>query len=292
MRVYASPLPNNSNMTEQDKVHENTTSNNAEEESFTENGQQRKPTAEEEKQKQAKVENDGWILAGTYLIGWLIILVVFKLAYNRYQRQKQVSKKKWYPTHPEKEAYEALITNGEENEEVLRKALLRRAMTDVKRVWELQEEKEALHKLTRSGAIPESMLNSYKDADHDMQLEIFDLQAEAETFKPGWSQTILKESAQLVQRERELHMLRQQIQLEAQARASDPNSSAQEKKMHKKELLKAQTMAEKMINKKYGITGSNSSMESVTDEKGVASGSNSGSPSENESLSSEEDGEK
>lgn len=253
-------------MTEEDKVHEGTTSGSTEG-----NHEQKKPTAEELKQKQAKVENDGWILAGTYLIGWLVILVIFKMAYNRYQRKKLVNKKKWFPEHPEKEAYEALITNGEENEEVLRKALLRRAMTDVKRVWELQEEKEALQKLTRSGAIPESMLNSYKDADHDMQLEIFDLQAEAETFKPGWSETILKESAQLVQRERELKMLHQQINHEVNARENDPTISSHDKKNLKKELLKAKAVAEKMINKKYG----------GGDEKGSASGSSSSLPSDN-----------
>ena len=155
-------------------------------------------------------------------------------------------------------------------------------MTDVKRVWELQEEKEALHKLTRSGAIPESMWNSYKDADHDMQLEIYDLQAEAETFKPGWSQSILKESAQLVQRERELQMLRKQINAEAQVRTADTKISSQEKKALQKELMKVQQLAEKKINKKYGITsGKSSSIETLSsDEKSVAT------------ESSEEGGEK
>lgn len=240
----------------QEHVDENT-SEAKEENGSTENSQARPPIDTQ------KIETEGWKLAGTYLIGWVIILVIFKLAYNRYQRQRQLSKKKWYPNHPEKEAYEELVAKGEENEEVLRKALLRRAMTDLKRVWELQEEKEALHKLTRSGAIPESMWNSYKDADHDMQLEIYDLQAEAETFKPGWSQTILKESSQLVQRERELQMLRRQINQEAAFRAANPNTTAQEKKSQQKELAKAQKVAEKMINKKYG----GSSVEDLSSEK-------------------------
>lgn len=265
-------------MTEE-QVH-NEAKNEPFEENFEETNSEQQ-TSEQKKINSEKVEADGWMLAGTYLIGWVIILVIFKLAYNRYQRKKEATKKKWYPEHPEKDAYEALITKGEENEEVLRKALLRRAMTDVKRVWELQEEKEALHKLTRSGAIPESMWNSYKDADHDMQLEIYDLQAEAETFKPGWSQSILKESAQLVQRERELQVLRDQINREALMRTADPTRSAQEKKAQKKELMKAQVLAEKMINKKYGITSS-SSVESLTDEKAVASGSNSGAESSEE----------
>lgn len=256
-------------MTEE-QVHNNEAKNEPFEAAEETNSEQK---SEQKKINSEKVEADSWMLAGTYLIGWLIFLVIFKLAYNRYQRKKLANKKKWYPEHPEKDAYEALITKGEENEEVLRKALLRRAMTDVRRVWELQEEKEALHKLTRSGAIPESMWNSYKDADHDMQLEIYDLQAEAETFKPGWSQLILKEAAQLVQRERELHVLREQINREAMIRAADPTRSAQEKKAQKKELMKAQSMAEKMINKKYGV--SSSSVESLTDEKAVASGSSS-----------------
>ena len=236
------------------------TNGNNEEGGFTENNSQTKQPIDTQ-----KIEFEGWKLAGTYLIGWVIILVIFKLTYNRYQRQKQFSKKKWYPIHPEKDAYEELIAKGEENEEDLRKALLRRAMTDLKRVWELQEEKEALHKLTRSGAIPESMWNSYKDADHDMQLEIYDLQAEAETFKSGWSQSILKEAAQLVQRERELQMLRQQINQESSIRAANPNISSQEKKAHQKDLLKAQKVAEKMINKKYGV--SSSSVDGLSDEK-------------------------
>lgn len=267
-------------MTEQGETNNNVNENNIKEEATNENTEQEQVKKETDFKK---IENDGWMLAGTYLIGWLVILIVLKLTYNHYQKKKQLNKKKWYPNHPEKEAYEELITKGEENEEVLRKALLRRAMTDIKRVWELQEEKEALHKLTRSGAIPESMWNSYKDADHDMQLEIYDLQAEAETFKPGWSQGILKEAAQLVQRERELQMLRQQINLEAQARASDPNSSSQEKKNHKKELLKAQQLAEKMINKKYGIA-SGPSVESLSaaDEKSVESSGSSESSEEGE----------
>lgn len=269
-------------MTEHEQQqYENTTENPSEnagateeQTESTENSQTRPPI------DTVKIETEGWKLAGTYLIGWVIILVIFKLAYNRYQRQKQLTKKKWYPTHPEKEAYEELIAKGEEDEEVLRKALLRRAMTDLKRVWELQEEKEALHKLTRSGAIPESMWNSYKDADHDMQLEIYDLQAEAETFKPGWSQSILKEAAQLVQRERELQMLRQQVKQEAAARSAAPNISAQEKKSLLKELNKAQAVAEKMINKKYGV--SSASIESLSDEKENASATSSKSESSEE----------
>lgn len=194
----------------------------------------------------------GWMLAGSYFIGWLVILVIFKLVYDRYRARSRAARKKWFPSHPEKEAYEALLNDDSATEEALRKALLRRAMSDIKRIWQLQEEKDSLYKLMRSGSVPESLWANYKDADQEMQLEIYDLQAEAETFKPGWSQGILKEAAQLVQKERELQALKQRIEQEERAAAADPGKSEKEKKAAMAKLAQVQKMATQMINKQYG----------------------------------------
>lgn len=225
----------------------------------------------------------GWWLAGSYFIGWLIILVIFKLVYNRYRQRSKSSRKKWFPSHPEKEAYEALLADDSVTEEALRKALLKRAMTDVKRVWQLQEEKDSLYKLMRAGSVPESLWANYKDADQDMQLEIYDLQAEAETFKPGWSQAILREAAQLVQRERELTALKARIEMEERATQADANKTAKEKAADREKLAKAHKVAMQMINKQYGGSGlfSPDADEKEVDQKEV-----------DESGSEEEGGEK
>jgi translocation protein SEC66 len=194
----------------------------------------------------------GWKLAGSYFIGWLVILVIFKVVYERYRARSRAARKKWFPSHPEKEAYESLLNDDSVTEEALRKALLRRAMSDIKRIWQLQEEKDSLFKLMRSGSVPESLWANYKDADQEMQLEIYDLQAEAETFKAGWSQGILKEAAQLVQKERELQALKQRIEQEERAAISDSSKSDKEKKAAKAKLAQVQKVATQMINKQYG----------------------------------------
>lgn len=140
----------------------------------------------------------------------------------------------WFGPHREREAYESLLMQVQDSqqqqhsspdgvdekspaanpvdlEESLRKLLLRRAMTDLKRAWQLQEEKDSVYKLMRSAAISESMWEEFKEAENALQLEIYDLQAEAETFKPGWGAEILKDAAALVKRERELQAMKEAL---------------------------------------------------------------------------------
>lgn len=249
----------------EEHVHE---SSNEQQQQQQQQGQQETNTGTSAKRQ----VTGGWMLAGSYFIGWLVILIIFKAVYDRYRARSRASRKKWFPSHPEKEAYEALLADDNATEEGLRKALLRRAMTDIKRIWQLQEEKDSLYKLMRAGSVPESLWANYKDADQEMQLEIYDLQAEAETFKPGWSQGILKEAAQLVQKERELQALKTRIEQEQRAAAADPTKNEKEKKAVKTKLEKVQKVAIQMINKQYG---------------GSQDGSVSGSGSETTSDSSE-----
>lgn len=137
--------------------------------------------------KPAKQPYGGFKLFGAYLISWLVILIVFKKLYDLYLSRKRYAFK-WFGGHPERDAYEEALGSTEENsegEEKLRKLLLRRAMTDVRRLLQISNEKESLYNLMRSGALAEDMWADFKDAENEMQLEVFDLQAEAETFKQG-----------------------------------------------------------------------------------------------------------
>lgn len=188
------------------------TSSNANDDTTNSSHQQEAPTESETARKAPKSIYGGWEITVSFFIAWAIILVVFKFIYDRYQKKARANKKRWFKTHPEKEAYEALLASKPDDEDGLRKALLRRAMTDVKRIVQMQEEKDSLFKLMRAGAVPETIWNDFKDSEQEMQLEMFDLQAEAETFKPGWGQAILTEAAQLVQRERELTMMKARME--------------------------------------------------------------------------------
>lgn len=58
----------------------------------------------------------------------------------------------------------------------------------------------------RSGAIEESVWQDFKAAENGMQREIYAVQAEAETFKPGWSEGILREAVELCRKEDALNL--------------------------------------------------------------------------------------
>jgi translocation protein SEC66 len=77
-------------------------------------------------------------------------------------------------------------------------------MTDVRRMMKLQEERDSVMSLSRSGALPEEMLVDFKAAEKELELELFEVQAEAETFKEGWSNEIVRDSARLLKIEEEL----------------------------------------------------------------------------------------
>lgn len=142
-----------------------------------------------------KLPSGGFRLFAAYFVTWLLVLYMAKRIYNSWHSKKVASRRsKWFGNHPEKEAYEAALTEmsdsmtaeqEKEAEERLRKLLLRRAMTDFRRVLQLNGEKESLYNLMRSGAVSEEMWDEFKEAENEMQVEIFDLQAEAETFKTG-----------------------------------------------------------------------------------------------------------
>lgn len=101
-------------------------------------------------------------------------------------------------------------------------------MTDLRRAWKLQEEKEPVYKLMRSGAIGEGMWGEFKEAESAMQIEIFDLQAEAETFKAGWGKEILRDAAGLIKRERELQTMRVAIEQREQERARQGGAASEQ----------------------------------------------------------------
>jgi translocation protein SEC66 len=110
--------------------------------------------------------------------------------------------------HAERTAYlQAVNSASEVDENTLRRLLLRRAMTDIRRLWKLQADRESIYSLMRSGALEESVWQSYKAAETGIQREIYEVQAEAETFKEGWSESILKEAVVLCQREDTLSTL-------------------------------------------------------------------------------------
>lgn len=154
----------------------------------------------------------------------------------------------WFGPHKEREAYESLLAKFDENstdggstastsesnvtEDALRKALLRRAMTDLRRAWQLRDEHDSIHKLMLSGSISEEMWAEFKEADAAMQLEWFDLQAEAETFRAGWGKEIMRDAAGLIRRENELVAMKEAIEQRQREGSSGAKASTSARSKH------------------------------------------------------------
>lgn len=147
--------------------------------------------------------------------------------------------KGWFGKNSDKEAYEELVRTTPDDEEGLRKALMRRAITDMRRLMELTEEKESVYNLMRTGSISEAMWNDFKTAESELQLELFDVQAEAETFKKDWSQSILKEAAMLLHKEREITEMKKAKDAE-EKRIRDAEKKMQRAKEHGEKMSEEQ----------------------------------------------------
>lgn len=197
----------------------------------------------------------GNVLALAYLVIWVVILVVFKKVYTKYL-SKSGRKKSWFGKHSERDAYESLLQTDPDNDEMLRKALVKRAMSDIRRMRTLAEEKDSVYNLMRAGSISEEMWTEFKQAEQELTLEIYDLQAEAETFKRGWADNVLKEAAELVDKEDALRMLMQKKDQE-EKRGREEQKRAQRQKEHETRVLREQEERARRMTEKYLSTRDN-----------------------------------
>lgn len=85
----------------------------------------------------------------------------------------------------------------------MRAALLRRAMGDVKRLVHIQQEKPPLQALLRAGTVGDELWKEFSIAEQETMAELQEVVAEANTYKPGWGQTIFTTAAQMVEHEKQ-----------------------------------------------------------------------------------------
>lgn len=110
----------------------------------------------------------------------------------------------YFPSHPERNAYVTLLqkTTPPASDALLKSALVRRAMGDVHRVVRLREDKPALQALLQKGSIGEDLWNSLLAAEKELEAEIVEVVAEANTFVEGWGQVIFQTANEMIANER------------------------------------------------------------------------------------------
>jgi hypothetical protein len=110
----------------------------------------------------------------------------------------------YFPSHPERDVYVTLLQMNDPpvHEALLKSALVRRAMTDVVRVVRLREDKPALQNLLQKGSIGDDLWNSLLQAEKELEAEVMEVVAEANTFVEGWGTIIFQTAGELIANEK------------------------------------------------------------------------------------------
>ncbi len=189
----------------------------------------------------------GLVELGIFIALWVAMIVAFKV----YTRASSRKRKSWFGENEEKKQYELLLRQDPDNEEALKKALVKRAMTDVRRLMKLEEERESVTSLGRAGALSEEMMLAFKAAEKELQLEIFELQAEAETFKKDWGQEIIRDAVRLVKLEDELTEVKRRKEREDRLKVEEAERKEKDKvreaKLAERDLLERKLLLEELL---------------------------------------------
>ena len=110
----------------------------------------------------------------------------------------------YFASHADRNTYVSLLqkTDPPAHDALLKSALIRRAMTDVNRVIRLREDKPALQILLQKGSIGDDLWNSVLAAEKELEAEIMEVVAEANTFVDGWGSVIFQTASEMIANEK------------------------------------------------------------------------------------------
>jgi translocation protein SEC66 len=75
-------------------------------------------------------------------------------------------------------------------------------MTDVSRVLKLREDKPALQNLLQKGSVGDDLWNSLLQAEKELETEIMEVVAEANTFVESWGSLIFQTAGEMIANEK------------------------------------------------------------------------------------------
>ncbi|KAL1990318.1 hypothetical protein VTN49DRAFT_6157 [Thermomyces lanuginosus] len=133
-------------------------------------------------------------------------LATFSSLYRRRKAAKAASLEPWFPPHLQRDIYHSLLhlDQQQQNEKktrvpetVLKAALLRRAAEDIKRVMAIREQKQALALLLQRGSVGDELWQRFLRAEKEMEDEVRDVVAEANSYAPNWGQVIFQSAREM-----------------------------------------------------------------------------------------------
>ena len=129
-------------------------------------------------------------------------LSVFDCSCHVHSSGKQIEP--YFPRHHERDTYVTLLQRADPpaSDALLKAALVRRAIADVQRILRIREDKPALQNLLQKGSIGDDLWNSLLNAEKELEAEIVEVHAEANSFVEGWGQVLFQTATEMLANEK------------------------------------------------------------------------------------------
>ncbi|KAI0383887.1 Sec62/63 complex, subunit Sec66 [Hypomontagnella monticulosa] len=133
-------------------------------------------------------------------------LYTFSTIYRKRKASENANLEPWFPPHLQRNVYLTLLhmepEAGQEKapkvpDSVIRAALLRRAVEDIRRIFQIRTSKQALNTLLQRGSVGEDLNQRFLRAEREIQEELKDVMSEANALAPGWGQTIFQSANEI-----------------------------------------------------------------------------------------------
>ncbi|KAI0256773.1 Pre protein translocase subunit Sec66-domain-containing protein [Lactifluus subvellereus] len=153
------------------------------------------------------------------LVPVFYVLVVFGglFTFGHFYRKRNANKpiEPYFPRHHERDTYVTLLqrTDPPASDALLKAALVRRAVADVQRILRLRDDKQALQNLLQKGSVGDDLWNSFLAAEKELEAEIVEVHAEANSFVEGWGQVLFQTASEMLANEK-TRAIAEQIPLE------------------------------------------------------------------------------
>ncbi|KAI0872094.1 Sec62/63 complex, subunit Sec66 [Hypoxylon argillaceum] len=133
-------------------------------------------------------------------------LYTFSNVYRKRKAVQSANLEPWFPPHLQRNIYLSLLhmepEAGQEKtpkvpDSVIRAALLRRAVEDIRRIIQIRTSKQALNTLLQRGSVGEDLNQRFLAAEKEIEEELRDVVNEANALAPGWGQVIFQSANEI-----------------------------------------------------------------------------------------------
>ncbi|KAI9640814.1 Translocation protein S66 [Ciborinia camelliae] len=150
----------------------------------------------------------GLVLPLAYVIVLIGSLATFSSLSRKRKAAKSATLAPWFPPHLQRNIYLSLLHLGPEegdekapkvvvSENLIRAALLRRAVEDIHRIIQIRTTKQACSTLLQRGSVGDDLWQRFLRAEKEMEEEVRDVVMEANALTPNWGQTIFQSANEI-----------------------------------------------------------------------------------------------